>query len=315
MPTPPFTAEHEALRDRARRLVDGPLQGDAAAAEAGEAVHAQALQRLDDLGVVALDDVLADIVVAEELGRLASGGLVAVLLDAMFTTSLGLPPLTTAVARDATVTVTSTGAQADLAFVAGGGLAQDCLVLDQRVVVSLDGAQVTRLPRPLALRGSAAAAIAFDGAAYRTVEVARAALRRAELREAAAAVGAAQRTWTEAKTYAQQREAFGRPISTFQVNRHALAETATKVSAAQALVYDTAEALFRGVAVDTAAARLFAGRVAAEVADRALQLHGGYGYTAAFDVERAWRDARALRTGDLTLRARLTAQAAQGATT
>ena len=315
MPTPPFTAEHEALRDSMRRLVDGPLRAAATEAEAGGVAHAEVLRRLDDLGVVGLDDVLADIVVAEELGRLASGGLVAVLLDAMLTTSLRLPALTTAVARDATVTITSTGAQASLAFVAGGQLAHECLVLDQHLVVSLDGARIEALARPLALRGSAPAAVAFDSAGYRKIEVGRAALRRAELREAAAAVGAAQRTWTEAKAYAQQREAFGRPISTFQVNRHALAEAATKVSAAQALVYDTAEALSRGIEVDSAAARLFAGRVAAEVADRALQLHGGYGYTAEFDAERAWRDARALRSGDLTLRARLTAHAAQGAAT
>ena len=310
MPTSPFTAEHEFLRDSVRRLVDGTLQAAAAEAEAGGTPHRQALQRLDDLGVVGLDDVLAEVVVAEELGRLASGGLVTVLLDAMFATSVGQPALTTAVARDATVTITAAGAQAALAFVAGGQLAQQCLVLDQQVLVELDGADVQVPARPLALRGCAPASIAFDAAAYRKVEVARPALRRAELREAAAAVGAAERTWAEGKAYAQQREAFGRPISTFQVNRHALAEGATKVRAAQALVYDTAWAMSRGTEVDTAAARLYAGRAAAEVADRALQLHGGYGYTSAFDVERAWRDARALRIGDLTLRARLTARGA-----
>lgn len=311
MPTRPYTTEHEALRDSVRRVVEGPLAQAAEDAEAGAATHEEALRRCDELGVVDLDDVLAEVVVAQELGRLASAGLVAVLLDAMFTTSLSLPPLTTAVARDATVTVTPNGAQASMPFVAGGQFARQCVVLDQHVVVELDGAEISPLARPLALRGSAPATIAFSDAGYSKVEVPRRAVRRAELREAAAAVGAAWRTWTEGRTYAQQREAFGRPIAKFQVNRHALAETATKITAAEALVDDAAAAMAGDDDVDPGAARLFAGRVAVEVADRALQLHGGYGYTTEFDVERAWRDARALRAGDLTLRARLTAQGAQ----
>ncbi len=73
-------------------------------------------------------------------------------------------------------------------------------------------------------------------------------------------------------------------------------------------MHDTAETLARDGSGDTAAARLYAGRVAVAVADRVLQLHGGYGYTTDFDAERAWRDAHALSLGDLTLRARLTAQ-------
>jgi alkylation response protein AidB-like acyl-CoA dehydrogenase len=310
MPTTPFAAEHDALRDTMRRLVEGPLGEAAAAAEAGGTPHAAAFGRLDELGVVGLDDVLAEVVVAEQLGTLRSGGLIAVLLDALLTSSLSLPPLQTAVARDATVTVTDAGATAVVPFVAGGGLADRCLILDQRLVVSLEPGGITGLGRPIALRGSAPASLRFDDADYEHVDVPGPALRRAELREAAAAVGAAWRTWSDASAYAQQREAFGRPISKFQVNRHALADLATRITAAEALVHDTAYALAADGAADTAAARLYAGRLYGDVADRAVQLHGGYGYTTEFDVERAWRDARALRAGDLTLRARLTARGA-----
>lgn len=308
MPRSPFADEHHVLRDSVRRLVEGPLAEMAAVAEAGGAPHADALTQLQSLGLIDVDDVLAETVIAEELGRLSSGGLGAVLLDAMLTTSLSLPALETAVVRDATVTITADGAGASWPFVVGAQLARECLVLDQHVVVTLESAHVVALARPLALRGSAPASVELSAAPYRKVEIPRSALRRAELREAAFAVGAAWRTWHDGASYAQQREAFGRPISTFQVNRHALAEMATKATAAEALVHDTAWAMASGADTDTAAARLFAGRAAAEVADRALQLHGGYGYTTEFDVERAWRDARALRSGDLTLRARLTSR-------
>ena len=308
MPRTPFADEHLALGDSVRRLVDGPLGELARLAEAGGTPHADALAVCNDVGVIDVDDVLAETVVAQELGRLPSAGLATVLLDAILVTSLSLPPLETAVVRDATVTITEAGAEGAWPFVVGGQLARECLVLDQHVVVALTSGEVTGHARPLALRGSAPASVTLNSAAYRKVEIPRPALRRAELREAAYAVGAAWQTWHAGSTYAQQREAFGRPISKFQVNRHALADAATKITAAEALVHDTAWALATGAETDTAAARLYAGRVAAEVADRALQLHGGYGYTTEFDVERAWRDARALRSGDLTLRARLTSR-------
>ena len=308
MPTTPFATEHAELRASVRRLVDGPLEALAAEAETGGTPHAEVLARCAALGVFDLDDVFAEVAVAAELGRLRSTGLALVVLDGMLTTSLSLPRLDTAVARDASAAVTERGADADLSFVVGGQLAAQVLVLDQHVVVSLDGATVEALERPLSLRGSAPAGITVRGATYDKVEVSPRMLRRAELREAAAAVRAAERTWSDAVTYAQQREVFGRPVSKFQVNRHALAEAATKIKAAESLVHDTAFAVSRDPDADTAAARLYAGRVYAEVADRALQLHGGYGYTSDFDVQRAWRDARSLRAGDLTLRARLSAR-------
>ena len=308
MPTTPFSSEHEALRDVVRRLVQGPLVDAAAAAEAGATDIATALKQCADLGLLDLGDVLADVVVAQELGRLRSGGLVARLLDAMTTTPLGLPG--TAVVRSAQVSVDHTGTNGLLPFVVGGRTATHCLLLERAVVLDLGGAVVAPAERAHAWRGAAAAAVTLDGAPTTPIELPPDTAARAELREAAAAVGSAQQTLQETMAYAQQREAFGRPIARFQVNRHGLADAATKVVAAEALVHDTAWALANGAPIETAGVRLYVGRVANEVADRAVQMHGGYGYTSAFDASRAWRDAHALRAGDDERRRRLAGKGA-----
>ena len=308
MPTTPFLPEHEALRDVVRKLVEGPLAQAAEAAEAGATDIDQTLRQCAGLGLLDLDDVLAQVVVAQELGRLRSGGLVARVLDAMTTTPLGLDA--TAVVRSAQVSVDHTGTNGVLPFVVGGQTAGRCLLLDRAVVLDLGGATIEPAERAHAWRGAAAARITLDGAPTEQLELAPSVGAHAELREAAAAVGSSQRTFEEATTYAQQREAFGRPIGRFQVNRHALADAATKIAAAEALVHDTAWRLAGGGEAETAVARLYAGRVANEVADRAVQLHGGYGYTSAFDASRAWRDAHALRAGDDERRRRLASRGA-----
>ncbi len=102
-----------------------------------------------------------------------------------------------------------------------------------------------------------------------------------------------------AATYASQREAFGRPISRFQVQRHRLVGMATEIEGVRALVYDACDAWNRGeyATTEIAMAKLAAAQMSFRVADEALQLHGGYGYSREFDVERAWRDARLLRIG------------------
>lgn len=120
------------------------------------------------------------------------------------------------------------------------------------------------------------------------------------LNHAAATVAAAWRTWEDAKEYALQREAFGRPIATFQVNRHALADMAADLTAARSLVHDTLHRYVNGTLTegDTAAMRLYVDRVTLAAANRCLQLHGGFGYTMAYDVQRAWRDAAHLRNDE-----------------
>ena len=304
----PFAPEHDALRDSVRRLVDGPLAALADAAEHGEAVHREVLHRCDELGLFALGDVLAEVAACEELGRLRSGGLVALLLDAMLADDLGVtdPDGPVTIVRDATAVTADDGVSGVLPFVVGGLLARRCLLPDLGLLLDCDeGWQAVAVAAPHALRGGAVAAVTLDGAPAKPVDVPPDALRRYELREAAAAVGAARAAFDGAAAYAQQREAFGRPIARFQVNRHALAETATHITAAEALVHDTAWRWANGDTVDLAAARLYSARVAVAAADRMLQLHGGYGYTTAFDAQRAWRDARALLPTLPALRTRL----------
>lgn len=116
---------------------------------------------------------------------------------------------------------------------------------------------------------------------------------------AIAAIAGAQLTFDRALAYARQREAFGRPIARFQAVKHRLADMATAIEGTRALVYETCDAWNRGTAEAEriAMCKLAAGQVAFEVADAALQIHGGHGYCRELDVERAWRDARLARIG------------------
>jgi len=99
--------------------------------------------------------------------------------------------------------------------------------------------------------------------------------------------------------YAKERHAFGRPIGSFQVNRHKFAEMATELEAARQLTYDTALAWERGEypVKQISMAKLFSGIVVNRVMNTCLQLHGAYGYASGSWVERAWRDSRLLRIG------------------
>jgi alkylation response protein AidB-like acyl-CoA dehydrogenase len=311
----PFAPEHDALRDSVRRLVQGPLAALAQAAEQGDSVHADTVRRCDELGLFGLGDVLAEVAACEQLGRLRSGGLVALVLNLMLATDLGLaadPEAIVAVVPDAQVVKGHDDVSGDLPFVVGGVMARRCVLIDSQLVASSEhGWEAIPLLAPHSLRGGAVAAVTLRGAPTQPIDVPAAAVLRHELRQAAAAVGAAHGAFDSAAAYAGQREAFGRPIARFQVNRHALAEVATHVTAAEALVHDTAWTWAHGTpadATDPAAAKLYAATTAIAAADRAVQLHGGYGYTTAYDAQRAWRDARALVPGLAPLRARLIQQ-------
>ncbi|WP_411965894.1 acyl-CoA dehydrogenase family protein [Haloferax sp. YSMS24] len=111
---------------------------------------------------------------------------------------------------------------------------------------------------------------------------------------AARAVGLAQVALDDSIKYAGERVQFDEPISEFQAIRFKLAEMATKTEAARALTLLVAEAVDSGERADAQAAmaKLFASDIAEEVTSEAIQIHGGYGYTTDFDVERYWRDAR-----------------------
>ena len=115
----------------------------------------------------------------------------------------------------------------------------------------------------------------------------------------AAAVASAQDVFDQTLEYARQRVAFGRPIAKFQVTRHKFADMATKIETARQLVYTTAwrvqndEYPVREISM----AKLYASRIACEVADECLQIHGGAGYMREYGIERAWRDLRLNRIG------------------
>jgi alkylation response protein AidB-like acyl-CoA dehydrogenase len=116
---------------------------------------------------------------------------------------------------------------------------------------------------------------------------------------AAGAVAGAERVFEKTIQYAKDRKAFGRPISGFQVTRHKFAEMATKIETARALTYTTAWRFANGEypVREISMAKLHASRIACEVADECIQIHGGAGYMTEYGVERVWRDMRLNRIG------------------
>jgi alkylation response protein AidB-like acyl-CoA dehydrogenase len=116
---------------------------------------------------------------------------------------------------------------------------------------------------------------------------------------AAGCIAGAQRAFERTLAFANERVAFGRPIAKFQVTRHKFAEMATKIEAARSLVYTTAWRFANGEypVREISMAKLFAARVASEVADECLQIHGGAGYMREYGIERVWRDTRLNRIG------------------
>ena len=119
---------------------------------------------------------------------------------------------------------------------------------------------------------------------------------------AARGVGIARAALQEALRYSQQRETFGKPICEHQAIQLKLAEMATRAEAARLLVHQAAEIYDRGERCDLEAgmAKYFASEAAFENAHEALRIHGGYGYSKEFAVERLYRDAPLLCIGEGT---------------
>ena len=110
----------------------------------------------------------------------------------------------------------------------------------------------------------------------------------------AQAVGIAQGAFEAALAYAKERRQFGRPIADFQAIQFYLADMAMELDAARLLVYKAAwaKATQKRYSLEAAQAKLYASEMAQRVTNKALQIHGGYGYTRDYDVERFFRDAR-----------------------
>jgi len=117
---------------------------------------------------------------------------------------------------------------------------------------------------------------------------------------AARGVGVAKAGFDAAIRYAQEREAFGKPIAEHQAVQLKLAQMATKIRAAELLVLDAARRKAAGERADLEAgmAKLFATETAEEVALESMRIHGGYGYSQEYPVERLYRDAPLLILGE-----------------
>ena len=141
------------------------------------------------------------------------------------------------------------------------------------------------------VRVPAARRIGGDGEGFR---IAMATLDGGRIGIAAQAVGIAQAAYEEALAYAQERQQFGRALSEFQAIQFYLADMVTELDAARLLTWKAAWAKDRGrrYTLEAAQAKLFASEMAQRVTNKALQIHGGYGYTREYNVERYFRDAR-----------------------
>ena len=119
---------------------------------------------------------------------------------------------------------------------------------------------------------------------------------------ASRALGVATAALEDALAYAQDRESFGQPIWKHQAVGHYLADMATKLTAARQLVLYAADRYDSGERADMEAgmAKLFASETAMEIALNAVRIHGGYGYSTEYDVERYFRDAPLMIVGEGT---------------
>jgi alkylation response protein AidB-like acyl-CoA dehydrogenase len=119
---------------------------------------------------------------------------------------------------------------------------------------------------------------------------------------AARAVGLATRAFEEAIKYAQEREAFGVPIAKHQMIQEKIADMGTKLEAARLMLLQAAKKKSAGVRSDLEAgmAKYFCTEACHEIVTEALRVHGGYGYSAEYTVERLYRDAPFLLIGEGT---------------
>lgn len=146
----------------------------------------------------------------------------------------------------------------------------------------------------LAFDGCRVPASSMVGEEGKAFYLATAGLETARAHTAARSIGLAQGSLDDSIRYAQQRVQFGSPIGDFQAIRFKIADMATQIEAARALLYSVCEKIDdgRGCATEAAMVKLFASEMSERVTSEGMQIHGGAGYTTHFAVERYWRDAR-----------------------
>lgn len=166
------------------------------------------------------------------------------------------------------------------------------------------GFSVGKLEHKLGIRGSSTAELIFEdcfvpeanrlGAEGDGFKIAMNAIDSSRISVAAQALGLAQGAFDKALAYAQERMQFGKPISNNQAIQWMLADMATRIDAVRLMVYRAASLEDSGLPFvkESCMAKLLAPEVALFVTDRAIQIHGGYGYVKDYPVERYFRDAR-----------------------
>jgi alkylation response protein AidB-like acyl-CoA dehydrogenase len=172
------------------------------------------------------------------------------------------------------------------------------------VETSSPGFEVVRVEEKMGIRGAHSAQLAFTdvrvprenllAGEYEGFKVAMKTLDGGRIGIAAQAVGIARASVEDSLAYARERRAFGHAIADFQAAQFRLADMATSVEAARLLTLRAASLKDRGLPYtkEAAMAKLFAAETAMTLATQAVQMHGGYGYTREFAVERYFRDAK-----------------------
>jgi butyryl-CoA dehydrogenase len=171
------------------------------------------------------------------------------------------------------------------------------------------GVRIGHLDLHMGLRGGASAEVIYDNCRVHKSRMVVApgsfgrimkGLNQARVLNPTMCLGIASEALDLAVNYAKERKAFGKEIARFQGIQWMLAEMQVKVDAMRALVYKAASLLAAGHAdgpQQAAVAKLYTGRAAFEVVNDAMQIHGGYGYSSEFPLERMLRDVRALQLG------------------
>jgi len=166
------------------------------------------------------------------------------------------------------------------------------------------GFSVGKLEHKLGIRGSSTAELIFEdcfvpeenrlGSEGEGFKIALDAIDACRIGVAAHALGVAQGAFDRALAYAKERQQFGQPIANFQAIQWMLADMATQVDAARLLTYRAAYLQDKGLPFikESSMAKLFAADAAMFVTTKAIQIHGGYGYTKDYPLERYFRDAR-----------------------
>jgi len=358
-PIPPFTDEHEALRESLRSFVAREIRPHVPGWEEAREFPRELFTRMGELGFLGIGypedyggqggDSVHSAVFAEEMARCGSGGVsagigghVAIAMPPIFKfgteeqkqrwivpgvkgEKIGALAITepgggsdvaglkTFARREngeyvvnGSKTFITNGVRADFHVTAvkttqeGGHHGISFLVLEK----GMPGFEVSRKLEKLGWHASDTGELSFSdvrvpvenllGEENKGFYLIMANFQWERLSMALGAVAGMQANFERTLEYVKERNAFGRPIGHFQVVRHKIAEMATKIEACRDLTYHALRLFVSGqdALQEVSCAKLLACRAAVEVADDAVQLHGGYGYMREYDVERALRDAR-----------------------